>query len=44
MGIVMVIGKEKCYDFYGQPTQISGHNIIVILTLQRILWPLSLLK
>ena len=24
----MVIGKEKCYDFYGHPTSISGHNII----------------
>ena len=24
----MVIGKEKCYDFYGYPTSISGHNII----------------
>ena len=28
MGIVMVIGKEKCYDSYGHPTSISGHNII----------------
>ena len=26
IGIVMVIGKEKC--FYGHPTSISGHNII----------------
>ena len=26
IGIVMVIGKEKCYDFH--PTSISGHNII----------------
>ena len=26
--IVMVIGKEKCYDLYGHPTSISGHNII----------------
>ena len=24
----MVISKEKCYDFYGHPTSISGHNII----------------
>ena len=24
----MVISKEKCYDFYGHPTPISGHNII----------------
>ena len=24
----MVIGKEKCYDFYDHPTSISGHNII----------------
>ena len=24
----MVISKEKCYDFYGHPTLISGHNII----------------
>ena len=29
--IVMVIGKEKCYDFYGHPTSISGHNIIGII-------------
>ena len=28
IGIVMVISKEKCYDFYGHPTSISGHNII----------------
>ena len=24
----MVIGKEKCFDFHGHPTSISGHNII----------------
>ena len=49
IGIVMVIGKEKCYD--GHPTLISGHNIIAVwylqysmLTLQRILWLLFLLK
>ena len=28
MGIVMVIDKEKCYDLYGHPTSISGHNMI----------------
>ena len=28
IGIVMVIGKEKCYYFYGHPTSICGHNII----------------
>ena len=27
----MVIGKEKCYDFYGHPTSISGHNIIGLI-------------
>ena len=27
IGIVMVIVKEKCYDFYGHPTSISAHNI-----------------
>ena len=27
----MVIGKEKCYDFYGHPTSISGHNIIWLI-------------
>ena len=31
IGIVMVIGKEKCYDFYGHPTSISGHNIIALI-------------
>ena len=31
IGIVMVIGKEKCYDFYGHPTLISGHNIIGLI-------------
>ena len=31
IGIVMVIGKEKCYDFYGRPTSISGHNIIGLI-------------
>ena len=29
--IVMVIGKEKCYDFYGHPTSLSGHNIIGLI-------------
>ena len=28
----MVIGKEKCYDLYGHPTSISGHNIIGLIT------------
>ena len=27
----MVIGKEKCYDFHGHPTSISGHNIIWLI-------------
>ena len=27
----MVIGEEKCYDFYGHPTSISGHNIIGLI-------------
>ena len=27
----MVIGKEKCYDFYGHPTSISGQNIIGLI-------------
>ena len=31
IGIVMVIGKEKFYDFYGHPTSISGHNIIGLI-------------
>ena len=31
IGIVMNIGKEKCYDFYGHPTSISGHNIIGLI-------------
>ena len=30
MGIVMVIGKEKC--LYGHPTSFSGHNIIGLIT------------
>ena len=29
--IVMVIGKEMCYDFYGHHTSISGHNIIGLI-------------
>ena len=31
IGIVVVIGKEKCYDFYGHPTSISGHYIIGLI-------------
>ena len=31
IGIVIVIGKEKCYDFYGHPTLISGYNIIGLI-------------
>ena len=27
----MIIGKEECYDFYGHPTSISGHNIIGLI-------------
>ena len=29
--IVMVIGKGKCYDFYGHPTSISDHKIIGLI-------------
>ena len=27
----MVIGKEKCYDFYGHPNSISSNNIIGLI-------------
>ena len=27
----MVIGKEKCYDYYGHLTSIFGHNIIGLI-------------
>ena len=31
IGIGMVIGKEKFYDFHGHPISISGHNIIGLI-------------
>ena len=36
----MVIGKEKCYDFYGYPTSISGHNIIGFIAV----WYIDILR